>query len=229
MTVALRNWLLCGLLVGSPATSQATQSASNASVRQLSYEYDILRDGRTVGSHSVRIQSDDEHTRVTSRSSIEIGWLGLTLYRFEYEAEEVWDGQGLRRLVSRVDDDGERLEIAGNRHGDRFQWAVNDAEPVNHAMPVFPTNHWNAGVLSQSQVLNTLTGGINSVSIQPQPEVRPVSDLPQGETRQYRYDGELQLDAWYDERGHWLGMRFEGRDGSTIEYRCRNCPPRRIL
>ena len=228
MSVSLPHSLLCSLLIGSPAASHASP-ASNAGGQQLSYDYDILREGSTVGFHSVRIQSDEEHTRVISRSRIEIGWLGLTLYRFEYEAEEVWDGQGLRRLVSRADDDGERLEISGNRHNDRFQWAVNDAEPVNHAMPIFPTNHWNSGVLSQTWVLNTLTGSINRVFILPYPEGKPILDLSSGEIRQYRYDGELQLDAWYDDSGHWLGMRFEGRDGSTIEYRCRNCPPRRAL
>jgi hypothetical protein len=53
------------------------------------------------------------------------------------------------------------------------------------------------------------------------------SDTPN--LAEYRYSGELELDAWYSEAGRWLGMRFKGRDGSTIEYFCRNCTEARSL
>lgn len=229
MSAIIRLPVLLGLCVFLPAGLAAYQPADVAGVAQETYEYEILRKGVPVGSHEVQVRHHDDHTRVVCRSHLRIGLLGLTFYRFRYESEEEWDEQGLRRLLVRVNDDGERLEIDGHRRGDRFDWTINDADSKSHKMPVYPTNHWNPAVLSQTWVLNTLTGGINRVSIQPHREGQPVFDRTRGEVKQYRYSGELRLDTWYDIGGRWMGMRFEGRDGSTIEYRCRNCQGRQSL
>jgi len=73
--------------------------------------------------------------------------------------------------------------------------------------------------LRQRHVLNTLTGRIDRVEIRPL--ARDAGPSPDADA--YRYDGDLRLVSWYSDDGCWLGMRFEGQDGSTIEYRCRNC------
>jgi len=229
MSVFIRLPVLLGLCIALPAGLAAPQPAGIAGVEQQTYEYEILRKGVPVGSHQVQVQYDDGHTRVVCRSHIKIGLLGLTFYRFRYESEEEWDEQGLRRLLVRVDDDGERLDIDGHRRGDRFDWTINDVDSKSHEMPVYPTNHWNPTVLFQTRVLNTLTGSMNRVSIQPHQEQVAIGDQSLGAVKSYRYSGELRLDTWYDVSGRWVGMRFKGRDGSTIEYRCRNCRPRKSL
>ncbi len=223
MSACIRYPGLLILWFALPAGLAAPPPAEIAGVGQETHEYEILRKGSPVGTHQVRVQHHDDHTRVVCRSRIRIGLLGLTFYRFRYKSEEEWDAEGLRRLLVRVNDDGERLEIDGHRRGDRFDWTINGADSKTHGMPVYPTNHWNSAVLSQTRVLNTLTGVMNRVSIQPHQEEMPVFDQPVGEVKKYRYSGELRLETWYDVSGRWIGMRFEGRDGSTIEYRCRNC------
>lgn len=189
--------------------------------RQKVYEYEILREGSPVGHHRVELTRYVDLTRVVSSSLIEIGFLGLTFYRFRYNSEELWDAEGLRRLSIQVDDDGERLDIDGERKHTLFHWSVNGEQGRTHPLPLFPTNHWNSEVRSQTRVLNTLTGGVNQVSIQT--DTTLPSGIGSGPITLYRYTGELRLESWYDPGGLWLGMRFEGSDGSTIEYRCRNC------
>ena len=34
----------------------------------------------------------------------------------------------------------------------------------------------------------------------------------------YRYDGDIKMDQWFDDRGRWVKVSFKGSDGSTIEY-----------
>ena len=212
---------LLGCLISSSVA--ATLNANKGQVKHSLYEYDILREGVPVGSHVIEVEYHDALTRVVSRSLIEIGFLGFTFYRFQYESIEKWDDQGLQQLSVRVDDDGQRLEIDGRRNGDRFSWSTNNADSKSHEMPVFPTNHWNPSVLKQEKVLNTLTGSMNRVYIRPHEEEFLVFGRVTGEIEQFRYDGELRLDAWYDSSGRWMGMRFKGKDGSTIEYICRSC------
>jgi len=186
------------------------------------HRYTILREGSEVGQHEVRRERVGGETRVRSSSRIDVSLLGLALYRFRYDAQEVWDQTGLARLEVRVDDDGEAFRLAGERSGQGFTW-TSDAGTGRHPIPLFPTNHWNAEVLKQGQVLNTLTGGVNRVSIAQAGS--ETLDLPGGQVRaqRYRYSGDLDLDAWYDDRGQWLGMRFKGSDGSQIRYLCSTC------
>jgi hypothetical protein len=37
----------------------------------------------------------------------------------------------------------------------------------------------------------------------------------------YRYSGELETEAWYDDAGRRVKLRFKGRDGTPIAYKCR--------
>lgn len=218
----LRTAIL-GLGVFATFVIAAKDTPETGDVDQRTYKYDILREGVTVGSHQVQVWYGNDYTRVECSSIIEVGLLGLTFYRFRYESTEEWDDRGLRRLQVRVDDDGQRADIDGSRVGNLFKWTKNDTDPISHEMPVYPTNHWNSNVVSQTQVLNTLTGSMNRVSIQSHEEEVPVSDENLGDVKAFRYQGDLRLDTWYDSSGRWMGMRFKGRDGSTIEYRCRNC------
>jgi hypothetical protein len=217
---------LCLVFSSAVALQQPEDTASN---EQRLYEYNTLREGEPVGSHQVLVTHHDDFTSVKSQSIIKIDLLGLSLYRFRYESEEEWDAHGLRRLLVRVDDDGQRLEISGNRSGERFQSSLNDEEQKVHDMPVVPTSHWNPAILTQNRVLNTMTGGMSRIFIQPHREETIQTEQGVTEVKKHRYSGDLHLDSWYDKSGRWMGMRFEGRDGSTIEYRCRNCQTSRLL
>lgn len=207
----------------------ALTGVGQASASQVQEDrYTILRGGKEVGIHEVRREVVGGETRVRSESRIDVRLLGIDLYRFRYSAEEVWDESGLARLEVRVDDDGKPFRLDGKRSGERFTWS-SSAGTGEQALPLYPTNHWNSGVLGQDRVLNTLTGGLNRVDIER--SAREPLALPGGEVRaqRYRYLGDLELDAWYDDRGRWLGMRFKGRDGSEISYLCATCGPEATL
>ncbi len=39
----------------------------------------------------------------------------------------------------------------------------------------------------------------------------------------FDYTGELVARVWYDRDMRWVGLEFEGRDGSNIVLACRDC------
>ena len=108
------------------------------------------------------------------------------------------------------------------RSGDRLR-IENTTEFFTASVPLFPTNHWNPEVLRQTRVLNTLTGRINRVRIEPQAQETVATEHGDVPATRYAYTGELETEVWYDDAGRWVKMRFKGRDGSTIEYVCRRC------
>jgi len=192
---------------------------------QTDYEFDILRNGSPVGQHELRILRLDDETRVLALSNIRVTFLGFTVYRMRYHSEEVWDVEGLKVLTVDVDDDGQSSRIDGQRRGGQFHWSSADGREASEPLPVYPSNHWNPSVIGASSVLNTLTGQSNRIAVSTAPgeKILPLPDASDSSATAYQYRGELNLYSWYDRQGRWLGMRFKGRDGSNIEYVCRNC------
>ena len=130
------------------------------------------------------------------------------------------DGE-LTILDSSTDENGEVFAFTAVREGNSMSIKGMKAEALK--APIFPTTHWNAAILGQRRILNTLTGRENAVEIS-RVGVETVT-TENGEIRatRYAYTGDLTNEVWYDSAGRWVKMRFQGKDGSTIEYMCRRC------
>lgn len=186
--------------------------------------FEIQRNGSPVGEHRVDFSPGavPGTVAVAARSTIAVPFLGFTAYRFRYESHSLWRNGALERLDAETDDDGARTRVTARRDGGRI---IVDGAAGAYALPfpLFPTDHWNPGVLTAPVVLNTITGAANAVTITAEGrEDRPTGTGPRPATR-YRYAGELQAEVWYDDAGRWAGLRFAARDGSVIDYRCRRC------
>lgn len=183
--------------------------------------YRIDRDGRPVGHHVIRFQPTADGVRVTAETEIAVRLLFLTAYRFSYRSESLWRDGHLLAMNARSDDDGTVRTVSARRQGKRLNLGNGAAAPLDS----LPTDHWHPETRYASVLLNTLTGQVNGVTVSAQSRERvPVGDGQVQATR-WQIDGELRLDTWYDDAGRWLGMRFAGRDGSTIRYTCEICTP----
>lgn len=182
--------------------------------------FDVLRNGKPVGEHVTTFEREGDALTVRSRMNIDITFLFLPVYGFSYEAEERWCGDTLATLNARVVDGDEKRAVSAARNGGA--WVVDGPRGrVRHDGTLYPTNHWNPAVLEHNAVINTLTGRVNRVAI------RPCTGAAAGrpDARCYDYTGDLEARVWYDARGRWVGLEFEGRDGSTITYAPRAVVP----
>lgn len=184
--------------------------------------FDVYRNGTRVGFHRVRFQAGDKGLAVEAQFQIQVTFLGITVYRYRYDSSALWTDGSLSAIRTTVDDDGAVLEVQARRIGRHFYVAAGDTAYETSA-PLFPTNHWNAGVLGQNRVLNTLTGQVNNVHIAASGPDRVETERGPVAATHYAYTGDLQTDVWYDAAGRWVKMRFRGRDGSLIDYVCRQC------
>ncbi|RMF07888.1 MAG: hypothetical protein D6763_11325 [Alphaproteobacteria bacterium] len=183
--------------------------------------FEVRREGRRVGFHETRFDWQGDFLRVTSEMRLTVKFLFVPVYEFRYEAEELWCDDALYTLEAAVNDNGERKAFSVRRHGP--QLLIDGDERKTIPGDVVTTNHWNPVVLDDRVVLNTLTGKLNKVEIEPV-AIETVETLngPIEATR-YRYSGDLETEAWYDEQGRWVKLRFKARDGSTVEYVCITC------
>ena len=185
-------------------------------------DFDVFREGDKVGFHQVRFERDGKDLIVSSMFQLEIEFLFFAAYNYLYQSEARWrDGQ-LVSLKADVNDDGKPSYVEAVREDKRMAVTIGD-ERLTVESPLFPTNHWNASVLPQSRVLNTLTGRINNVEIEPRGREEVATESGDVPATRFAYTGDLGAEVWYDDAGRWVKLRFEARDGSVIDYVCRRC------
>lgn len=183
--------------------------------------FDVLRDGSVVGQHRTTFRRDGDALTVSARMDLTVKLLGLTLYGFAYQSTAEWRDGALRSLTAVTDDDGTVTRVTAQEEGGEMRVEGPNGAAGTEA-PLFPTNHWHAGVLTRDQVLNTITGRIATVTITPGPVEWVSTGSGPRSARRFDYGGAIQVSSWYDAAGRWVKLRFK-RGGSTIEYRCRVC------
>ena len=185
-------------------------------------EFDVFRKGTKVGYHNVTFSGSPSNFWVTTRFDLEIKVLFFRAYAFKYFSKANWKDGVLSQINVVVDDDGEPFLLEGVRETEEIMIKSTKSN-YRAQLPLFPTNHWNAGVLNQKVVLNTLTGELNQVEIIAKGIETLSSEHGEIKGQRYSYTGDLDTDVWYDEMGRWVGMEFKGRDGSSIKYVCKLC------
>ena len=223
----MRLAVLLALLALPVAPAAATPAFDPLAMYGPELRFRVWRDGSEIGSHVVTFRRDGEAIRADARFDVAVRLLGITVFRYGYAASALWRDGEMARIEATVDDDGTVLALQAERHGDSV--IVDGPKGLaRFAAPLWPTSHWHPGVLSQSRVLNTLTGGIDAVTITPAGVEVVATNAGPVRAARYRYSGDLRdVEAWYDDAGRWVGLRFPGTDGTLIEYVCDLCvrPP----
>ena len=184
--------------------------------------FEVERSGQTVGHHKTEFAVKNGILLVSNTLSIEIKIIFINAFRFLYNSHAAWARGKLQELTVTVDDNGSTFLLNANRDADGLKIeSANGSFRISEI--VFPTNHWNAKVLGQSKVLNTLTGRINQVRIDAVGKEPIMTERGKVMATKYLFSGELENTVWYDGAGRWVKMKFEGRDGIPITYNCRRC------
>jgi hypothetical protein len=226
-TLSLLKKILLVLLVSSSTLEADTLKIKNNFVNPFELYgrdiiFDVYREADKVGSHIVRFEGELDNLTVISEFNLSIDILFINAYKFRYRSKANWQKGLLNKLSVEVNDDGDKFSFDANKRLDKLLIS-NMKNSFEAFSPVYPTNHWNAGVLNQKQVLNTLTGELNQVEIIK--KGNEVIDATQGKIKavKYVYTGDLQTEVWYDKKNRWVGMQFIGSDGSVIKYVCQKC------
>lgn len=184
--------------------------------------FDIQRNGQKLGHHQVLFSNDDGDTIVRSTSKIRVEILFIPAYSFDYASTARWSQGRLVALTAQTNDGGNLSDVSAHAHANLMKITGSKGEATAE-LGIFPTNHWHKGVTSKTRVLNTITGAINAVTIRNMGRMPITTERGKVNATHYVYAGDLQAEAWYDDAGRWVKLRFPGKDGSTIEFLCRKC------
>lgn len=202
---------------------QCTDVELSSNFTQLDeMRYDVLRKGKKIGSHIIQFNSTDQGLKIRAHTKMKVKLLFVTLFKYEYISEELWCGDKLLSIETRVNDNGDKTNttLALTDKG----YVADTPQGTDILADGFQsTNHWNIAVTSASQVFNTITGELNDVSYKPARELELETIDGQKLVTEYQVTGDLQIRSFYDGANNWSGMAFNHKDGSPIEFRCVKC------
>ncbi len=184
--------------------------------------FDVYRKGSQVGTHEMTFRREGDDIIAETRFEVSIKVLIVPVYSYLYTSTERWRDGKLVALNANTNDNGDVSTLSVKHENGTLRLSGTGGEYIALG-GLYPTTHWNSGVKGSTQVINTITGKINDVELQRR-DTTPISTKFGNITAtHYAYQGDLTTEVWYDDHGKWVKMRFPGKDGVMIEYKCRVC------
>jgi len=202
-------------------------AAPAAASSELAYgpkiEFAAFRNGYQIGSHRLTFEKEGDRLVVTTSIALAVRVIGITAYRYTHSSRELWFGEELNSFESQTDDNGELFTVRARRNLLDLKverTAPGTASPVQAIMPgsLLPSTHWNVKQTTQGFLLNAQKGMREEIAVTSlaRESVKTMSGFVQA--MHYRYEGGVQMEQWFDDRGRWVKSRFVVSDGSIIEY-----------
>ena len=168
----------------------------------------VLREGREIGTHQVRLSGNAAKLTVQSEIALQVKLAGFTVFRLRHEITEEWANDRLQRLTSRHDRNGTVTEARVVAEGNALVAEGPEGAarlPANAA----PLTWWNGAHFTRP-LIRPLTGKLI-------PGAAARSALPGGGV-QFTLNGEVEAVARFDAEGRWVGFSTKGEDGSAVVY-----------
>lgn len=210
-------------LVGGMATAAAAIGLAPApamagipAARRLGF--DVLRNGRPIGSHVVSFEQAGPKLEVRVAVDLEVRWAGLVMYRYRSRAAETWrDGVLLAAHCETADDYGSYAMRAARRDG---RLVVEGTHGATYIAPegALVSSHWNAAQLD-APMISLQDGKLLEFRIDAKGRATIAARGTQVEADHFALSGPHTLELWYDRNRVWSKLRALSWEGSQIEYR----------
>jgi len=166
--------------------------------------------------------NDGEKLRVLSHTEINVTLLGLSLYGFKQQVEEVHFGGKIISLTSDADDDGTDRKVALTLQDNLLTGEYNGNDRA--VDPKLITSlFWQKPPMGETQVIDTLRGRRRDVNVKVLGAETLTLPVGRVETQHYQLTGDWKRDLWYDANGILVAGELI-KDGATVRQELQQRP-----
>jgi hypothetical protein len=218
------------------AIGAVTAQALAADPSPRGVTFSILLEGQNIGRHTVAFERQGGDQIVSINVDITAQKLGVVAYRFQHKAREVWKDGQLESLNTSTDDNGRQYTVEARQTAHGFEVkrsappAMSPAEIANGGIAApeisretlpkdtLPTSLWNVDTVKRSALLHTEFGTLAKVQIEPIGQETVSVGNRNLQAMRYHFTGDLRMDLWFDDEGHWVKASFAAPAGLTVDY-----------
>jgi hypothetical protein len=182
---------------------------ATASAGAQTWDFDVRLDGKPIGTHRFVVSGLAAAREVASMASFDVRLLGITVYRYRHEAQERWQGDCLRSLKSRTNDDGKVAQVDEQR--DAADCLMGFA-------------YWHPALHQQTRLLNPQTGKVEDARFDPLPAAPLLVNGREVAATRWRLTAttpasKQDITLWLDRAdGRWIGLDAQVK-GRLLTYR----------
>lgn len=208
--------ILLALFTALPVS--AVQQPSVEMEISLEWNFEVFLGDSKVGYHKFRLEQDNDRQKLISEANFKVKLLFLTLYKYQHENFETWDGECLQYIESRTNANGKKFSVLGSQGPDTFEvQATGLRNEVPGCVKTFA--YWNPDFLKESALMNPQTGEILPVIVEPPAMETFTVRGEEIEAQRYQLTAKgINLELWYSKDREWLGLESTTKDGRTIRY-----------
>ena len=173
------------------------------------FRYEEGEEKEEVGWHKVKFNKLEEGFEVITNGYVQVPYLLLLEYVFQYSAKSIWINNNLQRYKGKVDDDGDEYSILIERINNEYK-ITNKENEIKIIKSAFPSVHWHPYEIKANTIINLLTGDTVDIT---------ASKI---DNNTWFLDGKIKYYITFDESGKWTGLKFKPDEDSIMEYIC-NC------
>ena len=172
------------------------------------WEFDAVLNDKVIGQHTFIYE--DENT--VSEANFKFEYLFMD-FIYQHKSSETWQGNCLKIISSKTDDDGDFYDVSGYMEDNQFMVTTNN-KTSELPFCVMTFAYGNPKILDQKKLMNSQNGEYLDVDIQYLREENHMvkgkdilTDLWQIEAK--GDDGDLLVHLWYDKNMNWVSLKSQ--------------------
>jgi hypothetical protein len=183
------------------------------------WNFRVYLDDSEIGYHTFSLVEEDGRKRLVTEAEFEVKFLFFTAYRYEHNNVETWQGECLQEIQSETDANGRKFAVRGVRDDSGLEIeAADGVRDVPGCVKTFA--YWNPDILDEPELLNSQTGELLEVDIEPVATETLIVSGREVPARRYRLQAKnMELDIWYSrDQGRWLALESTVKGGRKLRY-----------
>ena len=172
------------------------------------WEFDAVLNDKVIGQHTFIYE--DEKT--VSDANFKFKYLFMD-FIYQHKSSETWQGNCLKTISSKTDDDGDLYDVSGYMEANQFMVTTNN-KTSELPLCIMTFAYGNPKILEQKKLMNSQNGKYLDVDIQ---FLREENHMVKGkdiltdlwQIKAKSDDGDLLVHLWYDKNMNWVSLKSQ--------------------
>lgn len=182
------------------------------------YDFRVYLDDDVIGNQRFEVYSEGDKTKISVEASFDVTILFIPFYTYRHTNCEIWEGDCLKEIRAKTNDNGESFFVQGNSNNDQFQLETHNGEStLKGCVKTFA--YWNPDWFQNDRLLNSQTGELQPVKVTTVgKETISVRGAPTPTEHQRIVSDKFTIDLWYTADREWVALQSTTKTGKKLRY-----------
>jgi len=193
-------------------------ASSAQTTTQKTYNFKVFLDDDAIGVQRFVVSAEGTRTQIDVEAEFDVKYFFITFYSYRHTNSELWEGECLKEIRAKTNDNGESFFVQGTSKDGELQLQTHDGEKTL-AGCVKTFAYWNPAWFQSNRLLNSQTGELQPVEIQAvAEETLAVRGTPTPTQHHRIISDKFTIDLWYTMNDEWVGLQSTTQEGKKLRY-----------